>query len=91
MSTAIFTAAASVFTAVSAVIGITRGGRGGGGVPAQRKTTEGPVARSTGDVESQERQRASVFKRLSRLRRSTLVSERGAAEPQILNTKLSGT
>ncbi|KKN25381.1 hypothetical protein LCGC14_0885410 [marine sediment metagenome] len=83
-------AAATVAT-VRAVEGGGRGGGGGGGVPARRAETQGPVARSTADVESGERQRASVFKRLSRLRRATLVSERSAAEPQILNTKLSGT
>lgn len=89
MSVSFFTAAASVFTAVTSVIGARKSG-GGGGVPARREDKTGPVARSTSDVQSQERQRAAVFKRLSRLRRSTLVSERSAAEPQILSQKLGG-
>ncbi len=97
-TSAFLTTAASVATSVIAVGSFIRGRGGdkGGGVPARRGDTAGgdtagPVARSTADVEAGERQRQSVFKRLSKLRRATLISERSAAEPQILNTKLSGT
>ncbi len=55
--------------------------------PSPRKVD--PTPRQAG-VENQEATRAATFRRLARLRRSTLISQDGQAEPTTLSTRLSG-
>lgn len=93
-SVAFWTTFASVATAAVTIGTAIQAGKGGGKagaaptIPAVKAPTPRKVDPKPRTVEAGETRRQSVFNRLARLRRATLVSKKKEPEPQILSRKL---